>query len=113
MKKGDQFYLEFEITDKNDKLLDIDSIKKVQFNIGELTKTYVSGEQNEQIIYDEQQKMFKVYITEEESFSFNDKEKVDVRVLFNNDLIMGSPIKIKALMDTVNKEEIYDQDKNA
>ena len=113
MKKGDQFYLEFEITDENDKLLDIDSIKKVQFNIGELTKTYVNGEQNEQIIYDEQQKMFKVYITEKESFSFNDKEKVDVRVLFNNDLIMGSPIKMKALMDTVNKEEIYDQDKNA
>ena len=31
VKKGNQFYLEVQITDENNDLLDISSVKKVQF----------------------------------------------------------------------------------
>lgn len=40
MKQGNQFYLEFQIEDENGQLLDMASVLKVQFNIGNLTKTY-------------------------------------------------------------------------
>ena len=33
-KQGDQFYLQIQITDKNDNVLDINGVKKVQFNLG-------------------------------------------------------------------------------
>lgn len=40
MKQGNQFYLEFEIVDNENNKLDIKAVLKVQFNIGNLTKTY-------------------------------------------------------------------------
>ena len=39
-KKGNQLYVEFQVFDKDGNLLDINGVSKVQFNIGELTKTY-------------------------------------------------------------------------
>ena len=50
MKEGNQFYLEFQIVDENDNLLDINSVLKVQFTIGNLTKQYDGS--NEGVIYD-------------------------------------------------------------
>ena len=38
MKQGNQFYLEVQVFDENDNLLDVSSVNKIQFNIGELTK---------------------------------------------------------------------------
>lgn len=40
MKLGNQFYMELQIFDKDDNILDIASVSKVQINIGSLTKTY-------------------------------------------------------------------------
>lgn len=64
MKQGNQFYLEFQIEDENEQLLDITSILKVQFVIGNLLKTY-DGISNE-VLYDNDNKIFKVWVTEEE-----------------------------------------------
>ena len=46
MKQGNQFYLEFQIEDENGNLLDVASVLKVQFTIGDLIKTY-DGENKE------------------------------------------------------------------
>ena len=62
-KQGNQFYLEFQIEDENEQLLDITSILKVQFVIGGLVKTY-DGISNE-VLYDNVNKIFKVWVTEE------------------------------------------------
>ena len=75
MKQGNQFYLEFEIVDNENNNLDIQSVLKVQFNIGNLTKTYDGI--GEEVIY--KNGVFKVYLTEEETFNF------DARILFKGD----------------------------
>ena len=81
MKQGNQFYLEFQIEDENRELLDIKNVLKVQFNIGNLTKTYDGI--NEDVTYENG--VFKVWLTEEETFNFDGKVKMDDRILFKGD----------------------------
>ena len=81
MKQGNQFYLEFQIEDENGELLDSKNVLKVQFNIGNLTKTYDGI--NEDVTYHDN--VFKVWITEEETFNFDSKVKMDARILFKGD----------------------------
>ena len=83
MKQGNQFYLEFQIEDENEQLLDITSILKVQFVIGNLVKTY-DGISNE-VLYDNVNKIFKVWVTEEETFEFDKQVKMDARILFKGE----------------------------
>ena len=93
VKQGNQFYLEFQIEDENEQLLDITSILKVQFVIGNLVKTY-DGISNE-VLYDNVNKIFKVWLTEEETFEFNKQVKMDARILFKNNTISGTYITSK------------------
>ena len=81
MKQGNQFYLEFQIEDENGELLDIKNVLIVQFNIGNLTKTYDGI--NEDVTYENG--VFKVWLTEEETFNFDSKVKMDARILFKGD----------------------------
>ena len=83
MKQGNQFYLEFQIEDENGTILDINSVLKVQFTIGDLVKTY-DGIENE-VLYDESSKSYKVWLTEKETFKFDKQVKMDARVLFKGE----------------------------
>lgn len=103
MKQGNQFYLELEIIDENDEKLNIDIVKKVQFNIDMLTKIY-DGE-NEEVKYENG--FFKVWLSEKETFNFKNKVKIEARVLFRNDLISGSIIEEKYFYDVL-KQEVLD-----
>ena len=105
MKQGNQFYLEFQIEDENGQLLDMASVLKVQFNIGNLTKTYDGI--GEEVTY--QNGVFKVWLTEEETFNFDSKVKMDARVLFKGDkkTIGGTYIIDEYWYDSL-KEEILD-----
>ena len=64
MKQGNQFYLEIQIFDEDDEILDIAGVSKVQFNIDNLTKTF-DGLNNE-VKYDNENNNFKIWLTEEE-----------------------------------------------
>lgn len=79
-KKGNQFYLEIQIEDQENNLLDISSVEKVQFNIDDLTKTY--SNESKEVTYDEEKQCFKIWLTEEETFKFNDYVSIDIRVLY-------------------------------
>lgn len=79
-KKGNQFYLEIQIEDQENNLLDISSVEKIQFNIDDLTKTY--SNESKEVTYDEEKQCFKIWLTEEETFKFNDYVSIDVRVLY-------------------------------
>lgn len=103
MKQGNQFYLELEITDENDKLLDITSVSKIQFNIDKLTKVYDGIV--EDVTYDENTHTFKIWLTENETFEFR-LVNIDVRVLFKNDVILGSEIERIKFTDVVKKENL-------
>ena len=102
MKQGNQFYLETQIYDPEDNLLDISAVKKVQFNINELTKTY-DGLNNE-VTYENG--IFKIWLTEDETFNFSSNVKVDARILFTNDTIMGTYIENYFWYDSLKKEEL-------
>lgn len=102
MKHGNQFYLEFQIEDKQGGKLDINAVKKVQFNINELTKTY-DGLNNE-VTYENG--IFKIWLTEDETFNFSSNVKVDARILFKNDTIMGTYIENYFWYDSLKREEL-------
>ena len=107
-KQGNQFYLEFQIEDENEQLLDITSILKVQFVIGGLVKTY-DGISNE-VLYDNVNKIFKVWVTEEETFEFDKQVKMDARILFkgeeNYKPIGGTYIESNYWYDSLKKEKL-------
>ena len=107
-KQGNQFYLEFQIEDENEQLLDITSILKVQFVIGNLVKTY-DGISNE-VLYDNVNKIFKVWVTEEETFEFDKQVKMDARVLFKGEEnyrpIGGTYIESNYWYDSLKKEKL-------
>ena len=108
MKQGNQFYLEFQIEDENEQLLDITSILKVQFVIGDLIKTYDGV--GDEVKYDSVNKIFKVWVTEEETFKFDKQVKMDARVLFKGEEnyrpIGGTYIESNYWYDSLNKEKL-------
>lgn len=108
MKQGNQFYLEFQIEDETGSLLDVSGVEKVQFNIGTLTKMY-NGESKE-VEYDETDKVFKVWLTEEETFAFDKEVRMDARVLFRGEesykAIGGTYIESKYWYDSLKKEKL-------
>ena len=109
VKQGNQFYLEFQIEDENGALLDIASILKVQFVIGDLIKTYDGV--GDEVIYDSINKIFKVWVTEEETFKFDKQVKMDARVLFKGEEnyrpIGGTYIESNYWYDSL-KQEVLD-----
>ena len=106
MKQGNQFYLEFQIEDENGELLDIKNVLKVQFNIGNLTKTYDGI--NEDVTYNDN--VFKVWITEEETFNFENQVKMEARILFkgeeNYKTIGGTYIETNYWYDSLKKVDL-------
>lgn len=108
MKQGNQFYLEFQIEDENNNLLDIASVLKVQFVIDKLIKTYDGSSKD--VLYDDEKKIFKVWITEKETFNFNESIKMDARILFKGENnyrpIGGTYIESDYWHDSLKKEAL-------
>lgn len=109
-KKGNQLYVEFQVFDKDGQLLDINGVSKVQFNIGELTKTYDGV--SEEVTYDKEEQCFRVWLTEDETFGFDNYTKMDVRVLFLNNTIMGSYIEKKFIYDSLKEIKLDEKGEN-
>lgn len=104
MKIGNQFYLEFQLEDENGDLLDIRSVSKVQFSIDNLVKTYDGI--SEEVSYDDVNNVFKVWLTEDETFKFGTRVKVDARILFKNNTINGAKIPQYGWYDTLKKVKL-------
>ena len=110
MKRGNQLYVEFQVYDKDGQLLDINGVSKVQFNIGELTKTYDGV--SEEVTYDKEEQCVRVWLTEDETFGFDNYTKMDVRVLFLNNTIMGSYIEKKFIYDSLKEIKLDEKGEN-
>lgn len=106
MVQGNQGYLQFQIEDEEGKLLDIVEVSKVQFNIDKLTKTY-DGKNNE-VIYNEKDKIFNIWVTEKETFKFEKIIPIQSRVMFKGEThyreIMGTNILNVYWQDCLVKE---------
>lgn len=105
MKKGNQFYLCFNITDSNGEDLDINKVAKVQFMIGNKIIKYYDGINNE-VIYDNDTKKFKIWLKEDETFDFDCLTNFQARVMFNDDTILGTDEEQRRIGDIIQKEKI-------
>ena len=83
MKQGNQFYLEIQLLDEKNEILDIRTVLKVQFTIDNLIKYYDGV--SEEVTYDETKKCFKIWLTEDETFKFEKQIKMDARILFKGE----------------------------
>ena len=110
MKQGNQFFLEFQIEDNIGSLIDITNVLKVQFVIGDLIKTYDGI--SDEVLWDNENKIFKVWLTEDETFNFDKQTKMDARILFKGDndykAIGGTYIESKYWYDSLKKEILDD-----
>ena len=108
MKQGNQFFLEFQIEDNNGKLIDVMNVLKIQFIIGDLIKTYDGI--SDEVLWDNENKIFKVWLTENETFNFDKQTKMDARILFKGDNdykpIGGTYIESKYWYDSLKKVEL-------
>ena len=104
MKQGDQFYLEVRSKDKDGNYLTPDGVSKIQFNIGSLTKTFQEG--SKEVTYNPDNKSFLIWLTEDETFEFDNVVKFDVRVFFTNGVILGSYINEMYFIDSLKKVKL-------
>ena len=108
MKQGNQFYLEIQLLDEKNEILDIRTVLKVQFTIDNLIKYYDGV--SEEVTYDETKKCFKIWLTEDETFKFEKQIKMDARILFkgeeNYKSIGGTYIETNYWYDSLKKEKL-------
>lgn len=106
MTRGDQLYLEINLTDREGQQLEIEEIKKIQFFIGELIKNYEEG--TSEVEYDDIKKIFKIFLTEEETFEFEDFIKIQSRVYFEDETIISSEICEVYIKEVIKKVVMTD-----
>lgn len=104
MKQGNQFWYGIKLKDKNGEYLDIDLIDKIVFNFNDITKEY--NKNSEEVVYDNSNNVFKIYLTQEDTQKMQDKVRIDARVKFTNDEILGATIQEKYIFDSLNKDVI-------
>lgn len=110
--QGDQYDLTFDLTVNNEEL-DIETISKIQFKVGNLLKTYVANDENTEVTYNTEDKLFYFPLTEEETFALdNSNVNVEIRVKFTDDKIKGlalGNISLQFSEITMPMDEIIDE----
>jgi hypothetical protein len=104
MKQGNQFWYGIKLKGKNKEYLDPSTVSKIVFNFDNLIKEY--NNTSEDVIFDEEKKIFKIYLTQEETQKMKNKVRIDARVKFKNEEILGTPVIETYILDSLNKEVI-------
>lgn len=104
MKQGNQFWFGIKLKDKNKEYINISTVEKIIFNFDDLQKEYNDSSQD--VVFDDINNVFKIYLTQEETQKMQDKVKIDVRVKFKNEEILGTIIISQYILDSLNKEVI-------
>ena len=83
MIQYEQYYIETTLEDKDGKPLDINEIEKIVFQFENVKKTYLTdGTSTDNIIYEDG--VFRIYLTQDETGSFEDNIAYQTAVKFNN-----------------------------
>lgn len=107
-KKGNQLYLEISIGGSDGSPLEIQGVDKVLFTFKtndcmeakQVLKTY-DGVSND-VIYENGK--FEVWIKQEDSFLFSRSTSVDARILYKNNVIIGTDIKEIPTLEALSEE---------
>lgn len=104
MKQGNQFWYGIKLKDENGEYITPSVVNKIVFNFDDLAIEY--NETSEKVIFDSQNNLFKIYLTQEETQKMKDKVKIDVRVKFKTNEILGTHVIEEYIFDSLNKEVI-------
>lgn len=104
MKQGTQFWYGIKIKGNTKEHIDIEMVEKVVFNFGDLVKIFEKD--SEEVIYDYENNIFKVYLTQEETLKMQSKIYIDARVKFYDGTILGVHKVGECIFESLNKEVI-------
>lgn len=104
MKQGNQFWYGIRLKDAKKEYITPTIVNKIVFNFDDLAIEY--NETSEKVIFDSQNNLFKIYLTQEETQKMKDKVKIDVRVKFKTNEILGTHVIEESIFDSLNKEVI-------
>ena len=99
-KKGNTY--ELHATIKN---INIQNITKIVFKFNNIEKTYISGETNTEVAYQEDG-TFIVYLSQQETLSLSNTVEYEVAIKFNNNTVKRSPIYTTSSLKTIIQEII-------
>jgi len=85
--QGNTYYLPIEITNCDDEVLTANDIVKAQFVVGNVEKFYGDGGT---VGFDDENNVFLIPLTEEETFAMKGMIKWQVRVVYNDGTIEGT-----------------------
>lgn len=86
VRKGDQYSITLKIEQGNNNL-DLTHVELIEFTIADLIKVWPT-----EVKYNEIDKEFYFPVTQEETFELPKKAEYQVRVKFDNNTVIGSPI---------------------
>lgn len=90
MRKGNQGYIKFDITDKNGYEVTPDNVEIIKFYIGNLNKTF--NKESEEVVFDEKEGQYLIYLTQEETNKFSPLIPIQIRIKYTNGDIEASEI---------------------
>lgn len=104
MKQGTEFWYGIKIKGQTKEYIDIELVDKVVFNFDSLVKTYEEGSKD--VVYDYENNLFKIYLTQEETLKMQSKIYIDAKVKFYDGTILGVHKVGECIFDSLNKEVI-------
>lgn len=100
MIQYEQYYIETTLMDSEGELLDLTDVEKIVFQFENVQKTYLTdGTSTDNIIYDEG--VFRIYLTQEETGSFEDNIAYQTAVKFNNGDVRRTLVKYDDLHEDI------------
>lgn len=110
LKKGNQLYLDIIIENEDGVPVDIKGIAKVLFTFkaddciegATVLKTY--DDKSTDVTYENGK--FRVWIKQEDTFMFKRNTSLDARVLYKNDVILGTDIKNIPTLESLSEVQL-------
>lgn len=86
VRKGDQYNIVLKI-EQGGNALDLTHVELIEFVIANMTKIYPQD-----VKYDEETKQFLFPVSQQETFELPQKAEYQVRIKFDDNTVIGSPI---------------------
>ena len=100
MIQFEQYYIETTLTDKDGELLDLTEVEKIVFQFENVKKTYLTdGTSTDNIVYEDG--VFRIYLTQEETGSFEDNMSYQTAVKFKNGDVRRTLVKYDDLHEDI------------
>lgn len=110
MKKGNQLYIDIKIENPDGTPINVNGVEKILFTFRPndicentfITKTY--AENSDEVIYENGK--FKVWLNQDDSFKFSRATSIDARVLYKNNVIIGSNVETVPTLEALSEVDL-------